>query len=60
MSRGKYLSLPEARKRKQLDRFAKEHPSEGDSDELERIIGGFARTPESTDQTSPKKSRDED
>lgn len=43
MSRGKYLSLPEARKKKQLERFAKEHPSEGDSDELDRIIGGFAR-----------------
>jgi hypothetical protein len=60
MSRGKYLSLPEARKKKQLDRFAKEHPSEGDSNELERIIGGFAKTPESADQTSPKKYRDED
>jgi hypothetical protein len=60
MSRGKYLSLPEARKKKQLDRFAKEHPSEGNADELERIIGGFAKTPESTDQTSSKKRRDED
>jgi hypothetical protein len=60
MSRGKYLSLPEARKKKQLERFAKEHPSEGDSDELDRIIGEFSRTPESTDQTLPKKNRDED
>ena len=60
MSRGKYLSLPEARKKKQLERFAKEHPSEGDSDELDRIIGGFTKTPESTDQTSSKKRRDED
>ena len=60
MSRGKYLSLPEARKKKQLDRFAKEHPSEGDSDELDRIIGGFVKTPESADQTSAKKSSRED
>lgn len=60
MSRGKYLSLPEARKKKQLDRFAKEHLSEGNADELDRILGGFAKTPESADQTSSKKRRDED
>ena len=30
MSRGKYLSLSEARKKGQLDRFAKEHPAIGD------------------------------
>ena len=60
MSRGKYLSLPEARKKKQLQRFAEEHPSEGDADELERIIGGMARKPESADQTSKKKRPDED
>lgn len=28
MSRGKHLSLEEARKSDQLDQFAKEHPSE--------------------------------
>jgi hypothetical protein len=60
MSRGKYLSLPEARKKKQLERFAKEHPSEGDSDELDRIIGCFAKTPESADHTSKKKRPGED
>ena len=60
MSRGKYLSLPEARKKKQFDRFAKEHPSEGDAEELERLIGAFAKTPESADQTSKKKHRGED
>jgi len=38
MSRGKYLSLPEARKKKQLDRFCKEHPSEGNADELDRML----------------------
>lgn len=30
MSRGKYLSLEEARKLKRLNQFAKEHPSTGD------------------------------
>jgi hypothetical protein len=55
MARGKYLSLPEARKKRQLDRFAKEHPSEGDADELKRIVGEMAKKPESADQTSPKK-----
>jgi len=60
MSRGKYLSLPEARKKKQFDRFAKEHPSEGHAEELERLIGAFAKTPESADQKAPKKRRGED
>jgi hypothetical protein len=60
MSRGKYLSLPEARKKKQLERFSKEHPSEGDSDELDRIIGAFSKTPESADRTSKKKRPGED
>ena len=60
MSRGKYLSLPEARKKKQLDRFAKEHPSEGNAEELDRLIGAFSKTPESTAQTSSQKRRDED
>ena len=60
MSRGKYLSLPEARKKKQLDRFANEHPTEGDAYELERLIGEFSKTPESAYQTSSKKRRGED
>jgi hypothetical protein len=30
MSRGKYLSLEEARKSGELERFVKEHPSEAD------------------------------
>ena len=60
MSRGRYLSLPEARKKKQLDRFAKEHPSEGNADELNRIIGGMAKKPESTDQTKrPERDRED-
>ena len=64
MSRGKYLSLPEARKKKQLDRFAKEHPSEGDADQLETLIGRMShadpKKPESADQTSKKPESRED
>lgn len=60
MSRGKYLSLPEARKKKLLDRFAKEHPSEGDADKLDELIGAFSKTPESTDQTSRSEIDHED
>jgi len=37
MSRGKYLSLEEARKSGALERFAKEHPSEGDRKLFNRL-----------------------
>jgi hypothetical protein len=60
MSRGKYLSLPEARKKRQLDRFAKEHPSTGDADELERVIREMAKKPESAGRTSRKKETSDD
>jgi hypothetical protein len=60
MSRGKYLSLPEARKKRQLDRFAKEHPSEGDGNQLEDLIGKMSKTTESADQTSQKKKTSDD
>ena len=38
MSRGKHLSLSEARKTGKLDRYAKEHPAEGDADLLDATI----------------------
>lgn len=38
MSRGKFLSLEEARKEKKLDRFCKEHPSEGDEEKFDRAL----------------------
>lgn len=38
MSRGKYLSLEEARQKDQLERFAKEHPSEGDHSLLNKLF----------------------
>lgn len=53
MSRGKYLSLEEARKAKQLQRFAKEHPSEGDAEMFDRLFRAMAgEKPPTEDQTS--------
>lgn len=42
MSRGKHLSLVEARKRGDLERFAKEHPAEGDADRFARLLKAMA------------------
>ena len=42
MSRGKYLSLEEARKADQLKQFAKEHPSEGDEKLFDRLLEKMA------------------
>ena len=52
MSRGKYLSLEEARKAKQLDRFAKEHPSSGDEAAFNDCLSRMAR-----DEPTPKKPK---
>jgi hypothetical protein len=41
MSRGKYLSLEEARKKHLLDRFCKEHPSTGDKEAFDGILDGL-------------------
>jgi hypothetical protein len=38
MARGKYLSLEEARKMGKLDQFTKEHPSEADGEQFERLL----------------------
>ena len=43
MSRGKYLSLEEARKTGRLDRFCKEHPSEGDKELFDRLFEAMAK-----------------
>jgi hypothetical protein len=60
MSRGKYLSLREARKKKQFERFAKEHPSEGDAEKLDSVLGAMAsKKPESDDQTSQSDSSED-
>ena len=43
MSRGKHLSLEEARKLGQLDQFAREHPATGDADAFERLAKRMAK-----------------
>lgn len=60
MSTGKYLSLEEARKKDKLDRFCKEHPSEGNEKAFDSLFGAMAKTPESADQTLTRKRLDED
>ena len=59
MSRGKYLSLEEARRGKTkgatIDRFCKEHPSEGDERAfdslLEKMAAGKPKNPEEGGRT---------
>lgn len=60
MSIGKYPSLEEARNEDKLDRFIKEHPSEGDQKALLGCIDLMLRKPLSGDQTSRSQDRDED
>jgi hypothetical protein len=52
MSRGKYLSLEEARKSGKLDRFAKEHPSEGDRKRFDLLLNEMSKTIEEAEETS--------
>ena len=42
MSRGKHLSLEEARTKNQLDRFAKENPSEADKKRFDNLLDAMA------------------
>lgn len=42
MARGKYLSLEEARRSGQIDRFCEEHPSRGSLKKLDALIDAFA------------------
>ena len=52
MSRGKYLSLEEARKTGKLDRFVKEHPSEGDRERFNRLLSEMSKTIGEAKETS--------
>ena len=54
MSRGKYLSLEEARKNNQLERFAKEHPSKGDEKAFDDLLGRMAKSSLKAGRTSKK------
>lgn len=39
MSIGKYISLQEARKKKKMDRFMREHQSTGDEKQFDETLG---------------------
>lgn len=54
MSRGKYLSLGEARKKNQLEQFAKEHHSEGNKKQFDQLFQAMAKPAPS--KKSKKKS----
>ena len=58
MSRGKYLSLEEARRKGKLKQFAKEHPSEGDAAAFARLTRAMAlgRTSEEPETSSAPSS----
>ena len=43
MSRGKHLSLEEARKDNKLDQFAKEHPSQGNKEQFDNLFTAMAK-----------------
>ncbi len=61
MAIGKYLSLREAQKKPELlERFAKEHKSNGDRKQFRDLLGSIVRSSESDDQTSSDPERSED
>ena len=59
MSRGKHLSLHEARKTGQLERFAKEHEAVGDRDAFEAVLKAMAtgQKPRTAAASAPGKQR---
>jgi hypothetical protein len=54
MSHGKYLSLEEARKKEQLGRFCKEHPSKGDEEKFDTMLEAMVKT-----KPIPKSSKED-
>lgn len=52
MSRGKYLSLEEARRMRKLDRFCKEHPSKADKARFEKLLEIMSE-PKSSEEGEP-------
>jgi hypothetical protein len=52
VSRGKHLSLEEAREKRALERFAKEHPSQAERARFEAVLGAMCGSPPKDDQTS--------
>ncbi|VAW19895.1 hypothetical protein MNBD_ALPHA12-2120 [hydrothermal vent metagenome] len=60
MSRGKHLSLEEARKSKKLARFAKEHPSDGDQNRFDLLAKLMAEGKLEAEQETSGEHSDED
>lgn len=60
MSRGRHLSLEEARKKGLLDQFAKEHPNETDAERFKRLLLVMAsgKTPEELETSDDPVSED--
>ncbi len=60
MSRGKHLSLEEARRSGQLDRYAKEHPATGDQDRFNAVLKAMAsgKKPEAAGKEGEDASED--
>ena len=54
MSKGKYYSLEEALKKKDLRGFAKVHPSTGDKDKFDHLFNAMAKKPSKAGRTSRK------
>ena len=57
MSRGKHLSLEEARKKDQLKQFGKEHPSAGDEEKFDELLVNMTppvKKPKRVGRTSKK------
>lgn len=62
MSRGKYLSLEEAKKKDsqgkdKLDQFAKEHDSKGDKKQFDQLFQAMAKASPTKDAKPKKKSK---
>ncbi len=51
MATGKYLSLEEARKEKQLKRFAKEHPTKGSKQKFDALLNLMAKSSKAGERT---------
>jgi hypothetical protein len=60
MSIGQYTSLVEAIEEKQLKRFIREHPAEGDADQFDATLAAMLRKPASAPSASAPKSGDDD
>ena len=52
MAIGRYLSLEEAREKKKMERFMKEHPSKGDEVVFDDLLDRMAKNLPVDDQTS--------